>query len=152
MSLKKFPIPWSNKMNKWELLSTTGGPAKEKTCKDFLISRSEACWRQRKDHSTSAKPNCWNDLKMPSMLFICVYVHMLICTCVQVHVHMCVYLWRSEVDVYFFPQLRFIWFLRRSLSLNSELPESVRLIVQGAPRILLSRLPSPGVTMTNQYI
>lgn len=42
--LKKFfPLPWSNKMNKWELFLTTSGPAKEKTHKDSLISRREAC-------------------------------------------------------------------------------------------------------------
>lgn len=35
-------MPWSNKMNKWKLFLTTSGPAKEKTHKDSLISRSEA--------------------------------------------------------------------------------------------------------------
>lgn len=59
-------------------------------------------------------------------VFICIYMYVQICTCANVFVYVCV----SRVDAGHLPRLFSILLLKCGLSLNLELTNSARLVVQ----------------------
>lgn len=61
-------------------------------------------------------------------------------------------MYRPEVHVRCLPQLPSIYFLRKGLSLNLELTDSVVHVVHQALGILLSLLPSVGITYALCYV